>query len=203
MDFRKMSIDEFLDTLGSSSPTPGGGTVAALSGALAAGLTKMVASLTKGKKGYEEHDSLMQETALLETQEVEWFKTMMDEDAKAFNQVTTAMKLPKDTLVQKEVRTSAIQEAFKEATRTPFEIARHIARLVPRAGLMARFGNKNARSDALCALELCKAGFQMSLENVSINLDMIKDPEFVQRTRNAVSELKAQFEDGLKQAIDE
>lgn len=51
MDFRKMSIDEFLDTLGSSSPTPGGGTVAALSGALAAGLTKMVASLTQGKKG--------------------------------------------------------------------------------------------------------------------------------------------------------
>ncbi|HQQ65249.1 MAG TPA: cyclodeaminase/cyclohydrolase family protein [Thermotogota bacterium] len=203
MDFRKMSIDEFLDTLGSSSPTPGGGTVAALSGALAAGLTKMVASLTQGKKGYEDRYSLMQETALLETQEIEWFKTMMDEDSKAFNQVTTAMKLPKETPVQKEVRTSAIQEAFKTATKTPYEIAQHIVRLVPRAALMAHYGNKNAKSDALCALELCKAGFHMALENISINLEMIKDVAFVQHTRNAVSELKTQFEGGLKQAIDQ
>ena len=202
MDFRRMSIDEFLEPLGSSSPTPGGGTVSALSGALAAGLTKMVASLTQGKKGYEDHFPLMQETALLETQEIEWFKTMMDEDSKAFNQVTRAMKLPKDTPTQKEVRAEAIQAALKAATKTPLEIAKHITRLVPRAGLMARFGNKNAKSDALCALELCQAGFRMSLENVSINLEMIKDSQFVQKTREAVSELKTQFEEGMKQALE-
>ena len=156
MDFRKMSIDEFLDTLGSSSPTPGGGTVSALSGALAAGLTKMVASLTQGKKGYEDHFSLMQETALVETQEIEWFKTMMDEDSKAFNQVTRAMKLPKDTPTQKE--SSRGGDALSRRRRKLPGNCQTYHAVSPRAGLMARFGNKNAKSDALCALELCQAG---------------------------------------------
>jgi formiminotetrahydrofolate cyclodeaminase len=199
MEFRKSTIEEFLRVLGSSSPTPGGGTVAALSGALAAGLTKMVASLTKGKKGYESCEAVMMDILSSMDSEIEWFENMMDADAEAFDSVSAAMKLPKNSPEQKEERTRSMQEALKKACEAPLATARRIVAIAPKARLAAEKGNKNARSDALCALQLCRAGFRMAVENILINLEMIKDDEYVQR----IKEMTESMEACLKPLIEE
>src|SRR6056297_4303148 len=121
--FSEKKISEFLNQLSSDTPTPGGGTVAALTGALAASLVSMVASLTVGRKKYQGYDALYEETIGKMKQLSEQFQDLMDEDAKAFDGVMVASKMPKKTDEEKKKRKEKVQQAFKDATNSPVKTA--------------------------------------------------------------------------------
>ena len=197
--FSEKKISEFLNQLSSDSPTPGGGTVAALSGALAASLVSMVASLTIGRKKYEGNDALYEETIGKMKQLSEQFQEMMDEDAKAFDVVMEALKMPKKTEEEKQLRKEKIQEAFKKATNSPVMTAEAVVKCSEYAVQMVKHGNKNAVSDAYCAVELCQAAFNMAMENVDINLNSIQDETYTKKITVRCEELREQLNRNIKE----
>ena len=197
--FSEKKISEFLNQLSSNTPTPGGGTVAALSGGLAASLVSMVASLTVGRKKYEGYDALYEETIGKMKQLSEQFQDMMDEDAKAFDGVMKALKMPKKTDEEKKLRKEKLQEAFKNATNSPVKTAEAVVKVSGYAKEMVKYGNKNAVSDAYCAIELCKAAFNMAMENVDINLGSIKDELYTKKITVRCEELRETLNRNIKE----
>ncbi len=197
--FSEKKISEFLNQLSSNTPTPGGGTVAALSGGLAASLVSMVASLTVGRKKYEGYDALYEETIGKMKQLTEQFQDMMDEDAKAFDGVMKALKMPKKTDEEKLQRKEKLQEAFKNATNSPVNTAEAVVKVSEYAKEMVKHGNKNAVSDAYCAIELCKAAFNMAMENVDINLGSIKDEVYTKKVTVRCEELRETLNRNIKE----
>jgi methenyltetrahydrofolate cyclohydrolase len=184
----KQNVKMFLDEVASSSPAPGGGSVAALAGALGAALTSMVCNLTKAKQGYEEVQEEIAE-ALEKSEELRKDLTdLIDKDTEAFNEVMKAIKLPKETEEQKEQRKIALQTAFKQAAEVPLETARKCIQILSVAHVVAEKGNKNSISDAVSAL-MAQTGVQAAMLNVRINLSSIKDPDYVQQVTNELHEL--------------
>jgi formiminotetrahydrofolate cyclodeaminase len=185
----KMNIKMFLDELASSSPAPGGGSVAALSGALGAALSSMVCNLTRGKQGYEaaqdEIKEILQRSEELRKQLTE----LIDKDTEAFNEVIKALQMPKETEDQKEHRRQAMQNAFKHAADVPLETARKCTQILDVARIVAEKGNKNSISDAAVSALMAQTGLQAAMLNVRINLCSIKDTEYVQTVSTELDEL--------------
>ena len=124
MDLAERSVRDFVDTVASDAPAPGGGSVAALEASIGAALTGMVACLTQGRKKYAEY---AENAALVQAHAEDLQKrllSLMDEDSEAFNRVSAAFSLPKDTDEEKAARSAAIQEGLKGCTRTPLEMMR-------------------------------------------------------------------------------
>lgn len=183
------TVGLFLDELASNSPAPGGGSVAALSGAVGAALSSMVSNLTKGKQGYETvQDDI---TELLEKSENlrKELTDLIDKDTEAFNKVMSALKMPKATDEQKEKRKNALQIAFKHAAEVPLETAQKCAQVIEIACVIAQKGNKNSISDAAVSAVMSRAGVQAAILNVRINLGSIKDPAYVQQRSTQLEEL--------------
>jgi formiminotetrahydrofolate cyclodeaminase len=168
------TLSEFLEELSSSSPTPGGGAVAALVGSLAASLVAMVAGLTIGKRGYEEVESRMREVRAEAAELRDRLAELVEQDIAAFNGVMAAYKLPKED----PARSQRIEEALRGACEVPLEVAEHCIRALELSRIAARQGNKNAASDAGAAATLAAAGLEVALLNVEINLRSIKDERF-------------------------
>jgi glutamate formiminotransferase/formiminotetrahydrofolate cyclodeaminase len=160
------SLDGWLDELASASPVPGGGSAAALAGALAAALIEMVCRLTIGRKAYAAVAGTATEILTEATALRGELRALVDEDAAAYRQVTDAYKLPK----QDPLRTHQIDAALLGAARTPLAGARRAARLVGLAATIGTIGNANARSDAAVAGGLARAAVHGMLENVRVNL---------------------------------
>jgi formiminotetrahydrofolate cyclodeaminase len=175
----RKTLSGFLDELASPSPAPGGGSVAALAGALGAALTAMVCQLTIGKKKYadveENMKRILQQAELLRGQ----FTQLIDKDTEAFQKVMEAFGLPKDTDPQKALRAAAIREATKEATLVPLEVMKHCIDALALAQEVASSGNINAASDAGVSALMLHAGCAAAALNVRINLNALDDPEFV------------------------
>jgi len=185
----KQNIKMFLDEVASSSPAPGGGSVAALSGALGAALSSMVCNLTREKQGYETVQNEIREI-LEKSEELRKDLTdLIDKDTDAFNEVMKALKMPKETEDQKEQRTNAIQAAFKQAAEVPLETARKCIQILDIAHVVAEKGNKNSISDAAVSALMAQTGVQAAMLNVRINLSSIKDPEYVQQVSTELHEL--------------
>jgi len=186
----KMNIKMFLDELASSSPAPGGGSVAALSGALGAALSSMVCNLTRGKQGYEsiqdEIKEILQRSEELRKQLTE----LIDKDTEAFNKVMEALKMPKETEDQKEQRQHAMQNAFKLAADVPLETAQKCMQILDVARILAEKGNKNSISDAAVSALMAQTGLHAAMLNVRINLCSIKDTEYIQKVTTELDELK-------------
>jgi methenyltetrahydrofolate cyclohydrolase len=185
----KMNIKMFLDELASSSPAPGGGSVAALSGALGAALSSMVCNLTREKQGYEavqdEIGEILQRSEDLRKQLTE----LIDQDTEAFNEVMKALKMPKETEEQREHRRLAMQNAFKHAAEVPLETARKCVQILDVARVVAEKGNKNSISDAAVSALMAQTGVQAAMLNVRINLCSIKDTEYAQKVTSELHEL--------------
>lgn len=175
---RKM-ISAFLDELASPSPAPGGGSVAALAGALGAALTTMVCNLTIGKKKYsgveEEMAKVKAEAERLRAR----FTELVDEDTQAFNKVMEAFTLPKDSEAQRTLRNAAVSAATKEATLVPLEVMKHCIDAMALAQQVASLGNSNSVSDAGVSALMLHAACEGAALNVRINLNGIADREFV------------------------
>lgn len=182
-----MEMSDFFTELASASPAPGGGSVAAISGALGAALLSMVCRLTIGKKGYEDVDETMREM-LQEAERLSFhLQTLIDKDSIAFNQVMAAFKLPQANEVEKEQRSEAIQQAFKKAADVPFSIAAECLMVLEIAHKIVNKVNKNAISDIGVATLAAYTGLEGAVMNVRINLPSIKDIAYVTSKKEAVA----------------
>jgi glutamate formiminotransferase/formiminotetrahydrofolate cyclodeaminase len=187
-----MTLRGFADELSMDSPAPGGGSVAALCGALAAALAAMVANLTVGKKGYEAVRDDMIATAVRGQALKDRLLEAVDRDTKAFNKVMEAFRLPKTTPEQAAEKDRAVEDANKEATLVPLEVLEKAVEAAGLARTAAAEGNKNSVSDAGVAGLAAEAAGEGAYYNVLINLAGIKDKAFSDRVRRrAVAQRKA------------
>ena len=193
----EQAVPDFLDEVASSAPTPGGGSVSALAGALGGALASMVARLTIGKKKYAEHEAAMKAAEhAAESLRRELFE-LVAEDARAFEGYRAAMKLSQRTQQEVATREQAITEAARNAAMTPLKTAETCVRVLETLKPVAAHGNENAVSDAGVAAWLARAGAEGAALNVMINLPSIPEAEragLSARARRAVdraSELHA------------
>ena len=190
-----MNINEFLDELASNSPAPGGGSVAALSGALGTALSSMVCNLTIGKEKYEDVQDEIKNTLEKSEQVRMQLTELIDKDTEAFNDVMKAFKMPKETEEQKEKRKQAIQKGYKTAAKVPLETAKACEKILDIAMVIAEKGNKNSITDAAVSALMAQAGVKSAILNVKINLGSIKDDEFVERISFEIDELQKNADD--------
>ena len=185
-------LSGFLGELASDSPTPGGGSVAALCGALGAALNSMVANLTIGKKKYVDVEEDMKKAlAGAETLRLE-LTQMIDEDAVAFNKVMVALKMPKETDAEKASRKTALQQALVDAATVPLAVMEMCVGVIRMAKPVAEDGNVNAVSDAGVAALVARAGVHAAGLNVRINLGGIRaeeHQEFAAKAKTAIVDL--------------
>jgi formiminotetrahydrofolate cyclodeaminase len=170
-----MTVDAFLEGMGSKDPTPGGGAAAAVAGATGAALISMVARLTQGRVGFEDLQERM--NAMVERAEgarVELLE-LGDRDAEAFEAVMAAFRLPKETDVERAERTTAIQRALEGAAAAPLEIARRAVDLMELAEDATAMGNPNAASDGMSAAAMLYASVLAAKANVEINAASLQD----------------------------
>lgn len=198
--FSQKPIAEFLDELASQAPVPGGGSGAALVGALGAALAGMVCNLTIGKPKYAdvqaEIQALLAQTEALRAR----LTALIDEDIAVYYRLSSAYKMPKDTDEQKAARTAAIQGILRDATRVPMQIAEACVQVLHLCKPIAEKGNVGAVSDAGVAALLAEAALRSAALNVLINLAAIKDAGFVARERAVLEGLlsgKAQLKEEI------
>lgn len=187
---KDMYLQDFIKQLESNEPVPGGGSVAALSSALASALAGMVANLTVGKKNYEEVSEKMQEIASQMSAYGTHFVDMIDKDANSFDGVMKAFKLPKESDEEKALRTETIQKEMKYAASVPYQVAEKTAELFEGIEVLVKEGNKNAETDALVAAMMARTAILSALYNVKINLGSIKDEVFVAEMKEKVARLE-------------
>ena len=186
----ELTVKEFLDKVAGSDPVPGGGSVAALNGAVASALNAMVAGLTIGKKGYEEHEELMKHISRLSIRQQEVFVEYIDRDSEAYDHVFGCFKLPKSTDEEKAARSAAIQEATRFAALVPMQVARNACELMEIIADVARLGNQNAITDACVAMMAARSAVLGALLNVRINLGSLKDKTFVDELKREADHLE-------------
>jgi formiminotetrahydrofolate cyclodeaminase len=194
------TIDRFLATVASDSPTPGGGAVAALAGAAGAALIEMVCNLTIDKKNYEDAWDRMRELRRQAERARSELVALADRDATAFDGVMEAFRMPKDTEEQRAVRATAIQGGYLAAAKVPLEIARTSASLMPLALETVERGNVNAASDGVSAAQMLFAGTECAIYNVQINAAALKDPAAAGALRDEVAGLQSKAEELLAAA---
>lgn len=185
------NIVDFVATTASNEPVPGGGSIAALSGALAAALAEMVANLTIGKKKYVEVESEMK--GIVEALEVkrQELVELIDKDASSFDEVMKAFKLPKVTDEEKATRTNAIQEGTKYAASVPLQTAKIAYSIMEYSKVVVEKGNTNAVTDGAVSAMMARTAVLSALMNVKINLGSIKDEKFVADMTEEVKVLEA------------
>lgn len=185
---KDLRITEFLSSTTSKSPVPGGGSVSALVGAVAASLSAMVAGLTIGKNKYVEVEEDMK--ALLDEAIFQRDNLIMliDRDSEAFNEVMAAYKLPKETVG----RSLEIKNALITATETPFAIASASLEVMRLSQKAHKMGNKNAESDALVSCVMARSAVYGALMNVNINLESIDDELFVSKYKSFIHLIKTE-----------
>lgn len=187
-----LSIKEFLAETAGNTPVPGGGSISALNGAIAAALTEMVANLTIGKKKYEDYEGQMRTIAIEAAGIRERFIGFIDEDSKAYDRVFSAFKLPKETEEEKAKRSEEIQEATKQAALVPMQVAEELSAVMESIIYVAHKGNQNAVTDACVALMAARTCVLGALLNVRINLSSIKDEAFVERMKTKADHLESE-----------
>lgn len=186
MDMDKIwewTTEELLTVSASSSPTPGGGSVSAYAGALAASMTCMVANLTVGKEKYKDVEPEVKEI-LAEAEEVlGLLKSGLSQDIAEFSNFMAALKLPKGTDEEKALRTEKMQEVLISATDTPLAISQNCFRILQLAQRIAPIGNKGAISDVGVSAYLAESALKSAMLSVDINLPGIKDGAYQERVK--------------------
>lgn len=184
-----MTVKAFTDELSSNSPAPGGGSVAALSGALSSALSSMVASLTYGKKGYEEHFAEMEKIGVSAQSNMRDQIWAIDEDTNAFNRVMDCFGMPKGSDKEIKLRNEAIQEATKRATLVPLGVLERTITALDLALSVAEKGNQSSLSDAGVAGLTGYTAAMGAYYNVLINLTSINDKEWAKKTKDTADNL--------------
>lgn len=189
------SCKEFVEVLSSKAPVPGGGGAAALGGAIGIALSNMVANLTVGKKKYadveDEVKALMDQGYKI----LEELLVLVDKDAEVFEPLSKAYGLPKDTPEQAKHKEEVMEECSKVACSVPMDIMRKSYEGIKIHARMGQIGSMLAISDVGCGVVFLKAALIAGMQNVLINVNSIKDEEYVKTTREEMNRL---LEDGSK-----
>jgi formiminotetrahydrofolate cyclodeaminase len=195
------SLEEFLDALGSSAPTPGGGAASALVGALAAALAEMVAQLTVGRPKYAAVEERAQ-TVLRKTQRLRGeLLALADEDAQAYGAVAAAYALPRGTDEERRERDEAIQASLQAATQPPLRIMNAGCDVLRLAGEIAEIGNPTVASDAGCAALLGEAATRAAGLNVMANVVLLRDELVAGDAQKRVATLETQAAELREQTL--
>jgi formiminotetrahydrofolate cyclodeaminase len=200
--FEKMNLDDFVKQVASNEPVPGGGSVSALAGSLAAALSNMVASLTIGKKKYlevEEDMKKVKEEAIILQEDL---ISDITRDSEAFNRVMKAFKMPKNSDEEKAERKEAIQNGSKHASEVPLNVAEKSLKIMDLAKIVVEKGNKNAITDGAVSAMLARTAGLGALYNVKINLSSIKDEEYVSKMNEKVTEIENALIQKEKEILD-
>ena len=194
-------ISDFLQQTASGTPLPGGGSVSALSAALGAGLTEMVANLTVGKINYAAVEGEMKAISKTAGNLRRKLMAEVDNDSNAYQGVLAAFKLPKTTEAEKQQRTEAIQEAMKNAARVPLGVAYDALQVMDLAERVIRRGNQNAVSDGAVGAMMARTAVMGALFNVRINLASVKDNAFVEEMRREANKLESRAQEREKEIL--
>ena len=195
-----MPVTALLEAFRSTQPTPGGGSAAALAGAIGAGLLAMVAALPKPRAATEEDLERLHAAGASVTAASARLMSLVDEDAEAYGTVMSAYRLPRTTEQEKAARVSGIQSALRRATDTPRAVMQACLDAIEQAVVIAQFGNRNASSDAGVGLDLLAAGLRGARRNVEINLAGLTDAEYSAAVADEISRLEAEGAAGVAAA---
>jgi methenyltetrahydrofolate cyclohydrolase len=187
-----LTVSQIMAGFANSQPTPGGGSAAALAGAMSSSLTAMVGRLTAKKKGFEAVTEAMYALAVQADALTIDFTTQIDKDAEAYDRVTAAFKLPSQNDEDKLIRRRSIQAAMKQAANTPMHVAKQASAALGLALTALRDGNPNTSTDAAVAVLLAATALEGASLNIAINLDSIKDQAYVAEGTAAVADLLAE-----------
>jgi len=182
-----MSLSEFSEAVASKKAAPGGGSVSAYIGSLAAGLVCMVGRITLSKKDVAQDRDQLQDAVRKGEELRQRFLGLVVEDAESFDGVVQAFKLPKD---KPDARRKAIQEATVKAAEVPLRTLDSSVQVLRLAEEVAKYGVTNALSDVTTSVAAARAAMEGAASNVLINLDMLEDKHYVDKTRTRVSELR-------------
>ncbi len=175
---KDISLEAFAESVASERAVPGGGSVSALAGALAAALAAMVGRLTPKKEPFahlaDRMQALCEQAESLQTD----LLTAVDQDADSYRQVLAAFRLPKATSEEKQTRSDAIQSAFKEAARVPLQVAATALKVLKLAAQAVADGNPDMVTDAAVGVMLARTAVLGAVYNVKINLNAIKEEAF-------------------------
>ena len=187
-----MKVADFADEVSRDTPAPGGGSIAALAGALGSALASMVVNLSIGKGEFDpRYDELCQLAEKAQTAKDELIRAV-DADTEAFNEVLTGMRMAKDTPEQLALRAKAIQAGYKLAAEVPLRTAQLCREVLDFCQAAADIGNKAVMSDAGVGALMAYAGVQGAIHNVRINLPHTKDDEFIARMKTTLGDLLAE-----------
>jgi formiminotetrahydrofolate cyclodeaminase len=185
------SLEDFLNALASKAPTPGGGSAAAVIGAMGAGLISMVCNVTLGKKGMEEVAAQMRtvcdQSETLRTR----LTAMIAEDIAAFDCLMSAYRLPKGTDAEKAARSAAIQNGLAGATNAPLDCARACAEVIKLSRWVAQHGYSGVISDAGVGVLAAQTALRSAALNIEINAPLLEDRAFAARAKDEVESLVA------------
>ena len=183
------SVEKFLDELAGGNPTPGGGSAAAIMGAMGAALVSMVCNVTIGKKGCEGSEAEMKAVREQSERVRRRLTAMVAEDIAAFDSIMAAYKLPKATAKEKSVRADAIQDGLKRATETPLECARACAEVIALSRRASEQGYRNVISDGGVGVLAGFTGLRSAALNVYINAPSLKDRAYAERATAEIEKL--------------
>jgi len=193
-------VRPLLDSVANPVPAPGGGSVAAIAGALAASLGQMVAGLSREKKSLAAHAGWL-DAAVSEFQTASsTLAEAADRDAAAFNRVMSAYKMPKETASETRRRDEAVQHALKTATEVPLDIARNAAIIFERLGQLETMSSPSMLSDVRVGRMMAATAARGALENVEINLESVSDAAFVKRVRDEARTLASRISESIASA---
>ena len=188
MSFVNQSVRDVLAAFRSGDPTPGGGSAAALAGAIGASLFAMVAGLPKNQAATAEDAARLKAAGERCTALAEELSTLIDTDAASYDLVMSAYRKPKGTDDEKAARSAAIQASMREAIAAPLAVMRACAAAAEQGVVIARLGNPSAASDGQVGFELLGAALRGAKLNVETNLGSVKDAGYVSQIRNEVEE---------------
>ena len=184
-----MQIERFLQNLASDSPTPGGGSASALAGALSASLVIMVAGLSRGKGAALDREMarIKRETLAIQRR----LYRAIEEDARSYDAVIEAFRLPRGKEKDRLYRSKRIQQAYRKATVTPQRVCELSFRLLELSKILLAKGNPNAFSDTGVAIHLASASLEGGILNIRINLTSIRDVSFKKKMEGLMARLLA------------
>jgi len=202
LSLAKMNLREFCNETLSDSPAPGGGSVAALMGALGASLGGMVANLSAGKRGWDDKVEYFSGWAVKAQQLKDELLSLVDEDTAAFNKVMDALALPKESAEEKATRATTIEEATKHAAEIPLKVMETASRSYALLAEMAERGNPVSISDVGVCTLATRACIEGAALNVRINLGQLKNEKSKKDLQEKVRKISADSEAQFKTIIE-
>ena len=197
MNYSTLTVAELLEAFASNQPVPGGGSAAALAGAVGASLLIMVAGLPKTRHGTDEERAALNEAARRLRPLRDVLADLIDRDSHAYTLVIEAFRLPKSTDAEQDARRNAIQAAMHGATEAPLATMRACEQVLREAEIVASGGAPSAASDVAVAIDLLKTAARGAAMNVDANLTSVKDTKYVTRVSQERRDLEQAIENVL------